>query len=174
MKFPHDVEVDGYRVTVKTGSPYAVTLIIDDGEQIELVMYKGESKALRKALKAAEKPLIDPFSRVPSERSYDYDDEPLADWERELLGVDTGIDGLGNHYEEPIVGDITVSDLTGFLTLPWDVVLEDEDGDIWSHDCRGWKYPGAKEYHAPYEIFREFGNHRSEYGFVVTNPEVLN
>jgi hypothetical protein len=174
MKFPHDVKVEGYRVTVKAGSPYAVTLIIDDGEPVELVMYADESKALRKALKAAEKPLVDPFSRVPFERSYDYDDEPLADWERELLGADTGIDGLGNHYEEPVVGDITVSNLEGFLTLPWDAILEDEDGDIWRHDCRGWTYAGYAEYYSPRGIFRYFGNDRHELSFIVINPEVLN
>jgi hypothetical protein len=86
MKFPRYIEVDGYyRVIVKTGSPYAVTLLMDDGcsEPMELVMYADESKALRKALKAAEKPLVDPFSRVPSERSYTYDGygEFGGDWD---------------------------------------------------------------------------------------------
>lgn len=56
MKFPRKIKVVGYdKVTVKDPGPYAVTLHIEDGEDdMELTLWASESKALRKALKAAE------------------------------------------------------------------------------------------------------------------------
>ena len=56
MKFPRKIEVVGYnKVTVESPGPYAVTLHIKDGgDDTELVLWASESKALRKALKAAE------------------------------------------------------------------------------------------------------------------------
>jgi len=94
-----------------------------------------------------------------------HEDGPLADWERELLGV---------AIEEHVVGDITVSDLAGFLTLPKTAVLLDADGDTWHFRNGGWGYGGSYSQADPREIFEDFGsNEYDELDFIVTNPEVL-
>lgn len=102
------------------------------------------------------------------EEGYDYsgpgahEDGPLADWERELLDLETRV-----------VGDITVSDLAGFLTLPKTAVLLDADGDTWHYDRYGWTYIGVDQGRNPGEIFLDLGDWRNEFDFIVTNPEVL-
>jgi len=110
-----------------------------------------------------------------------HEDGPLADWERELLDGPEQIATVEreildfNSSLNPVEGDITVSDLAGFLTLPETAVLEDEDGDTWRYDyvVRGWTYVGRNHHWDPSEIFEEFGNDYNELGFVVINPEVL-
>jgi hypothetical protein len=115
-----------------------------------------------------------------------HEDGPLADWERELLDgpeqiatvereiLDFGFEPdsrLGNGYE-----DITVSDLAGFLTLPWTAILEDVDGDTWHYDHSGpgWTFGGACVHYSPADLFGIYGDSRNgEFNFIVTNPEVL-
>jgi len=63
MKFPRNIDVDGYeKVTVEPSGPFTVALNIeDDGVTlVNLELYASESKALRKALKAAEVGLVLP------------------------------------------------------------------------------------------------------------------
>lgn len=64
MKFPRDIEVGGYgHVIVEPSGLFTVTLTIADPyseNELELVLYAAESKALRKALKAAEAGLVVP------------------------------------------------------------------------------------------------------------------
>lgn len=100
------------------------------------------------------------------EAGYCYGDGPLADWERELLA---GV------IDKPVIGDITVSDLAGFLTLPTTAVLLDEDGDTWHYDysAPGWVYGGYDHPRTPGEIFTELAYFTGRYNFIVTNPEVL-
>lgn len=64
MKFPREIEVNGYeKVTVEHGK-FTVSLRINGGEgeaEMELALFASESKALRKALKAAEALLTPPI-----------------------------------------------------------------------------------------------------------------
>jgi len=56
---PEKVEVTGYRkVEVRSSLMCASLVINEDGEQMELAMYPDESKALRKALKRAERRVL--------------------------------------------------------------------------------------------------------------------
>ena len=91
-----------------------------------------------------------------------HEDGPLAAWERELLAC-----------SRRVVGDITVSDLAGFITLPNTAILEDEDGDVWHHSQGGWSYPGTSTRYIPSKLFMHFSNADDTFDFIVTNPEVL-
>lgn len=101
-------------------------------------------------------------------------DLPLARWERVLLaGL---VKPTDREREEPVVGDITVSDLAGFLTLPKTAELLDADGDAWYYSERrgGWTYAGVDTYRSPAEIFHDLGwGGHDDFDFIVTNPEVL-
>jgi len=64
MKFPHNIKVDGYDEVTVTHGVFTVSLQIEDGDEaISLDMYISESKALRKALKAAEAFVVSPLYR---------------------------------------------------------------------------------------------------------------
>jgi hypothetical protein len=64
MKFPRKIHVDGYeKVTVEPSGPFTVALSVEDNgvTLVNLELYASESKALRKALKAAEAGLTLPY-----------------------------------------------------------------------------------------------------------------
>ena len=65
MKFPRNIEVSDYdddAVTIGTPGAFVSTLTVKDGDDVvQLLLYASESKALRKALKAAEADLVTPY-----------------------------------------------------------------------------------------------------------------
>jgi hypothetical protein len=104
---------------------------------------------------------------------------PVGGWEHIGYTDDSGVAETGltdevlAERERMAAGDITVSDLAGFVTLPTMAILEDEDGDVWHYRWNGWCYAGNLVRHTCEEIFNDFADRDGKFHFVITNPEVL-